>query len=87
MQNQLQKAQNGQFLNSKQRQQYVTLSQQYLDASKKRANEEKESLGKVVKNYGLNPENVFGIEAPPVAALPAAAPAAGATQRNVKVDY
>ena len=54
---------------------------------KKRANEEKESLGKVVKNYGLNPENVFGIEAPPVAAPPAAAPAAGATQRNVKVDY
>jgi hypothetical protein len=87
LQNQLQKAQNGQFLNKTQRQQYVTLSQQYLDASKKRANEEKESLGKVVKNYGLNPENVFGIEAPPVAAPPAAAPAAGATQRNVKVDY
>ena len=62
LQNQLQKAQNGQFLNATQRQQYVTLSQQYLDASKKRANEEKESLGKVVKNYGLNPENVFGID-------------------------
>jgi hypothetical protein len=62
LQNQLQKAQNGQFLNATQRKQYVTLSQQYLDASKKRANEEKESLGKVVKNYGLNPENVFGVD-------------------------
>lgn len=62
LQNQLQKAQNGQFLNATQRQQYVTLSQQYLDASKKKSNEEKESLGKVVKNYGLNPENVFGID-------------------------
>jgi hypothetical protein len=62
LQNQLQKAQNGQFLNATQRKQYVTLSQQYLDASKKRADEEKQSLGKVVKNYGLNPENVFGID-------------------------
>jgi hypothetical protein len=62
LQNQLQKAQNGQFLNATQRKQYVTLSQQYLDASKTRANEEKESLGKVVKNYGLNPENVFGVD-------------------------
>ena len=50
------------------------MSQQYLDASKKRADEEKQSLGKVVKNYGLNPENVFGIEAPaaPAATLSAA---------------
>jgi hypothetical protein len=70
LQNQLQKAKNGQFLNATQREQYVTLSQQYLDASKKRANEEKESLGKVVKNYGLNPENVFGVEAPAAAPAP-----------------
>ena len=77
LQNQLQKAEKGSFLNADQRKQYVKLSEQYLGASKKRANEEKESLGKVVKNYNLNPENVFGIEA--------AAPAT--SQRNIKVDY
>jgi hypothetical protein len=80
LQNRLQKAQNGQFLNKTQRDEYVALSKQYLDASKKRANEEKESLGKVVKNYGLNPENVFGIEAP-VAAPAAPAPTLSASEQ------
>jgi hypothetical protein len=62
LQNQLEKAKNGQFLNTTQRNQYVNLSQKYLDSAKIKANEEKESLGKVVKNYNLNPENVFGVE-------------------------
>ena len=92
LQNQLQKAEKGSFLNADQRKQYVKLSEQYLGASKKRADEEKESLGKVVKNYNLNPENVFGIEAaapaaPPPAAPPAAAAAPSTAQRNVKVNY
>ena len=38
------------------------MSQKYLDSAKIKANEEKESLGKVVKNYNLNPENVFGVD-------------------------
>jgi hypothetical protein len=86
LQNQLQKAQNGQFLNATQRQQYVNLSQKYLDSAQKDANKVKEGYGNVIKDYNLNPQNIFGTEAPPVAP-PAAAPAAGATQRNVKVDY
>lgn len=86
LQNQLQKAQNGQFLNATQRQQYVNLSQKYLDSAQKDANKVKEGYGNVIKDYNLNPQNIFGNEAPPVAP-PAAAPAAGATQRNVKVDY
>ncbi len=82
LQNQLQKAQNGQFLNATQRQQYVNLSQKYLDSAKLKANDEKVSLGKVVKNYNLNPDNVFGVEpTTPAPATPATA------QRNVKVNY
>lgn len=60
--NQQQKLTNGQLfaLNSKQRQEYQDLAKQYLDAAQKKAGEEKTALGVVVKNYKLNPENVFG---------------------------
>lgn len=60
--NQAQKIQSGQLfaLDSKQRQEYVTLAKQYLNAAEKKAGEEKKDLGIVVKNYNLNPENVFG---------------------------
>jgi hypothetical protein len=62
LENQLQKAERGSFLNATQRKQYVTLAQQYLDASKKRADEVKESIGIVVKSNNLNPQNVFGVD-------------------------
>jgi hypothetical protein len=62
LQNQLQKAQNGQFLNATQRQQYVNLSQKYLDSAQKDANKVKESYGNLIKDYSLNPENVFGVD-------------------------
>jgi len=90
LQNKLEKAKNGQFLDPKQRQDYVNLSKQYLASAQKKAEQEKKDLSLVVKNYKLNPENVFGAEstAPP----PAGAgrgnvnpPAAG--QRNITVDY
>jgi hypothetical protein len=62
LQNRLEKAQNGQLLSPKQRSEYVALSQKYLDSAQKKANQEKKDLGIVVKNYKLNPENVFGVE-------------------------
>jgi hypothetical protein len=82
-----QKLQSGQLftLDSKQRQEYVNLAQQYLNAAQKKAAQDKRDLSAVVTNYKLNPENVFGIEAvgggrgtvnPPVP-----------EQRNVTVDY
>jgi hypothetical protein len=40
----------------------VALSQKYLDSAQKKADQEKKDLGIVVKNYRLNPENVFGAE-------------------------
>jgi len=67
-----QKLQSGQLfaLDSKQRQEYVNLAKQYLDSAQKKAAEDKTALGVVVKNYRLNPENVFG---PETAAAPAPA--------------
>jgi hypothetical protein len=82
LQNRLEKAQNGQLLSPQQRKEYVALSQKYLDAAKTKANQEKTDLGIVVKNYKLNPENVFGADrpaAPPPAPLPASATIGGKT--------
>ena len=64
LKNQAQKIQSGQLfdLDSKQRGEYVALAKQYLDAAEKKAAQEKKDLGIVVKNYKLNPENVFGVE-------------------------
>jgi len=76
--NQAQKLASGQLfaLDSKQRQEYVTLAKQYLDSAQAKAIEDKKALGIVVKNYKLNPENVFGQEAPP---LPTSATVGGQT--------
>jgi hypothetical protein len=79
-----QKLQSGQLftLDSKQRQEYVNLAKQYLDSAQKKAEQEKKDLGIVVKNYKLNPENVFGAEQapiPPAAPLPTSATIGGKT--------
>jgi len=64
LKNDAQKLESGQLfaLNSTQRQQYVNLAQQYLNAAKKKADQDKKDLRVVVDNYKLNPENVFGAE-------------------------
>ena len=62
LENSLKKAENGQFLQPNQRTEFVNLAKQYLDSAQKKAGEEKKALGVVVKNYKLNPENVFGPE-------------------------
>jgi hypothetical protein len=67
LENTLKKAESGQFLQPKQREEFVNLAKQYLDSAQKKAGDEKKALGVVVKNYRLNPDNVFGPE-------PAAAP-------------
>jgi hypothetical protein len=81
LENRLQKAQNGQLLSPAQRKEYVALSQKYLDSAQKKAAEERKDLGIVVKNYKLNPQNVFGLEAEPAAPtpLPASATVGGKT--------
>lgn len=79
LQNRLEKAKNGQLLNPEQRKEYVALSQKYLDSAKKKADQEKKDLGIVVKNYKLNPENVFGAEQAPPPPLPTSATVGGKT--------
>ena len=71
LRNSSQKLQSGQLfaLDSKQRKEYVDLAKQYHDAAQKKAGEDKKALGVVVKNYKLNPDNVFGPE--PTATPPA----------------
>lgn len=71
-------------LDSKQRDQFVTLAGQYLNAARKKAELERKDLGIVVKNYKLNPENVFGAtEIPAPEAAPEAAPAAPPRGRDI----
>jgi hypothetical protein len=82
LENSLQRLQNGEFLKPPQRQEYINLAKQYYDAAKQKANIEKQSIAKVVTNYKLNPDNVFGVEAAPVAPG-----AAGAGQRNITQSF
>jgi len=60
--NSLTKAKSGQFLSDGQRKQFTALATQYYKSAEKKAEQEKSSLMKVVKNYKLNPDNVFGEE-------------------------
>jgi len=96
LENSLKKAETGQFLQPGQRQEFVSLAKQYLDSANKKAGEDKKALGVVVKNYKLNPENVFGPETEAPAFVPPpsstgmfgpAAAGAPAGQRNVTVNY
>ena len=71
-------------LDSKQRDQFVTLAGQYLNAARKKAELERKDLGIVVKNYKLNPENVFGTtEIPAQEAAPVEAPGAAPRGRDI----
>jgi len=82
LQNRLEKAKNGQLLSPEQRSQYVALSQKYLESAQKKADQEKKDLGIVVKNYRLNPENVFGAEQAPPPPLPTSATVKGQTYQR-----
>jgi hypothetical protein len=62
LENSLKKAESGQFLQPKQREEFVNLAREYYKSAQKKAEEDKKALGVVVKNYRLNPENVFGPE-------------------------
>jgi hypothetical protein len=82
LENSLKKAEDGQFLQPKQRNEYVALAREYFNAAQKRADEDKKALGIVVKNYKLNPENVFGAEQAPPPPLPTSATVGGQTYQR-----
>lgn len=64
LKNNLTKVQSGQFLSDGQRKQFTDLAKQYFDAAKQKSDKDKQALSAVVKNYKLNPDNVFGPETP-----------------------
>jgi len=82
LENRLQKAKDGQLLKPEQRKQYVDLAKKYLDAAQKKSEQEKKDLGIVVKNYRLNPQNVFGAEPAPAKPLPESATVNGQTYQR-----
>ena len=64
LQGYLNKAKSGKFLTEGQRQEFVSLAKSYFDAAKQKSDKDKQALSAVVKNYKLNPDNVFGPETP-----------------------
>lgn len=82
LENSLKKAESGQFLQPKQREEFVNLANEYYKSAQKKAAEDKKALGVVVKNYKLNPENVFGAEQAPSPPLPTSATVGGQTYQR-----
>jgi len=72
--NKLQKAKTGEFLGEAQRKTFVNLAGKYFTAARKQQQNVKTDLSKVVENYNLDKENVFGVERETV--TPAAIPEA-----------
>jgi hypothetical protein len=79
LENSLKKAESGQFLQPKQREEFVNLAREYYKSAQNKAVDDKKALGVVVKNYRLNAENVFGPETAPPPALPTSATIGGKT--------
>jgi len=61
LQSTAEKVQTGKILTSKQRTDFVRLANRYMDATKKQEKDIRRGLNKVVTNYKLNSENVFGV--------------------------
>jgi hypothetical protein len=57
------RVQNGQILTPDQRKDFVALSKQYMQASTDHEKRVREGLDFMVKSYGLNADNVFGLKA------------------------
>jgi hypothetical protein len=58
------KVENGQFLSQQQRGEFAALAKKYMDAALNHEKRVREDLSITVKNYGLNPANVFGVGSP-----------------------
>lgn len=76
--------QSGQFLSENQRKSFVSLAGKYMSAAEKEETGVRKDLEKVVKNYELNPENVFGGRAEGAQEQPVAGQTA---PRVITVDY
>ena len=59
----LTKLQGGQFLSDSQRKTFVNLANKYMQAAEREDKRVRDDMGFIIKNYGLNQENVFGTRA------------------------
>lgn len=59
----LTKLQGGQFLSESQRKTFVSLAKKYMQAAEREDKRVRDDMGAIIKNYGLNQENVFGTRA------------------------
>jgi hypothetical protein len=57
------KVESGQFLSAEQRTEFQNLSRKFLDAARVQEQGVQQSYQAIVDNYGLNPINVFGVQA------------------------
>ena len=57
------KVESGQFLSQEQRTEFQNLSRKFLDAARVQEQGVQQSYQAIVDNYGLNPVNVFGVQA------------------------
>ena len=55
----------GDILSPAQRKDFLKLAKDFMEAGTELKNETRLNLGTAVKNYGLNPKNVFGVELAP----------------------
>lgn len=62
LKNALSKAENGEFLQPAQRKAYARLSKKYLEEARKQQDKVKSDMTVIIENYGLEGDNVFGIE-------------------------
>ena len=94
--NKLKQVNTGELLNPAERKKFSDLAQKYLDAANQARDKQKKDMGTVVKNYGLNADNVFG--SPTQATPQGSEPPTTETQqtqttqetpatRNIVVDY
>jgi hypothetical protein len=67
LKNQKEQIETGKFLTTTQRKDFIALSQKYLEAAEREGLSARRTIETLVKNYNLNPENVFG---PPEAPVP-----------------
>lgn len=80
LQNSLQKANNGEFMSRRQRNEMVALAGRFMEAAQAEADRVQADLMIPVTNYGLSPENVFGVSGQEQTPEPAAPGSSGITQ-------
>ena len=60
LKNMVEQKKTGKFLTTKQREDFKRLAAHFMESTEKGAKREKKKLEAIIKNYNLNPDNIFG---------------------------